>query len=97
MHPTSSQGTLQQQVSVETSVPVIRGANSPTSMQTLPVIRGANSDILSTRIVEKMARRRPDLIRAEVPGRAHMPFLDEPESLAALRGFLAAVEATYEN
>lgn len=61
------------------------------------VIRGANSDILSTRIVEKMARRRPDLIRAEVPGRAHMPFLDEPESLAALRGFLAAVEATYEN
>jgi hypothetical protein len=43
LHPTSSQGTLQQQVSVETSVPVIRGANSPTSMQTLPVIRGANS------------------------------------------------------
>lgn len=56
------------------------------------VIRGANSDILSPRIVAEMARRRPDLIRAEVPDRGHMPFLDEPESLAALRIFLAAAE-----
>lgn len=57
------------------------------------VIRGANSDILSRRIVEAMALRRPDLIRAEVPDRGHMPFLDEPESLAVLRAFLAAVAA----
>ncbi|KND16148.1 hydrolase [Pannonibacter phragmitetus] len=56
------------------------------------VIRGANSDILSRRIVAEMARRRPDLIRAEVPDRGHMPFLDEPESLGALRTFLTAVE-----
>jgi len=57
------------------------------------VIRGENSDILSTRIVEEMALRRPDLIRAEVPDRAHMPFLDEPESLAVLRAYIAAVAA----
>jgi pimeloyl-ACP methyl ester carboxylesterase len=56
------------------------------------VIRGAKSDILSRRIVAEMARRRPDLIRAEVPDRGHMPFLDEPESLGALRTFLTAVE-----
>jgi hypothetical protein len=36
-----------------------------------------------------MAGRRPDMIRAEVPGRAHVPFLDEPESLAAIRAWRA--------
>ncbi|MHC0055640.1 alpha/beta fold hydrolase [Actibacterium sp. D379-3] len=58
------------------------------------VIRGANSGILSPRIVAEMTRRRPDLIHAEVPDRGHMPFLDEPESIAALRAFLATVGAT---
>jgi pimeloyl-ACP methyl ester carboxylesterase len=50
----------------------------------LAVIRGANSDLLSAATVAEMARRRPDLIQAEVPGRGHVPFLDEPESLDAL-------------
>ncbi len=52
------------------------------------VIRGANSDILSARTVEEMARRNPDLIVAHVPDRGHVPFLDEPESLAALTAWL---------
>jgi pimeloyl-ACP methyl ester carboxylesterase len=52
------------------------------------VIRGANSPYLSPRIVAEMRALRPDLITAEVPGRGHMPFLDEPESVAALRVFL---------
>lgn len=55
------------------------------------VIRGANSDLLSAATVAEMARRRPDMITAEVPDRAHIPFLDEPESVAALRAFLAAL------
>ena len=38
-----------------------------------------------------MQRRRPDLITATVPDRAHVPFLDEPESLAALAAFLQAL------
>ena len=38
-----------------------------------------------------MRRRRPDMIFAEVPGRAHVPFLDEPESLGVIGAFLAAV------
>lgn len=54
------------------------------------VIRGGNSDLLSSATVAEMQRRRPDLIAAEVPGRGHVPFLDEPEALAALRAFLAA-------
>lgn len=54
----------------------------------LAVIRGANSDLLLRRTVEAMAARRPDLIRAEVPDRGHVPFLDEPEALAAIRLWL---------
>lgn len=59
----------------------------------LPValIRGANSDLLSRATTEEMRRRRPDMIFAEVPDRAHIPFLDEPESVAALRQFLEGV------
>ncbi|WP_101340953.1 alpha/beta fold hydrolase [Cereibacter azotoformans] len=56
----------------------------------LALIRGANSDLLSPASVAEMRRRRPDMIFAEVPGRAHIPFLDEPESLSAIRAFLRA-------
>lgn len=56
----------------------------------LPValIRGANSDLLSAEVAAEMLRRRPDAIMAEVPHRAHVPWLDEPESLAALNAWL---------
>jgi pimeloyl-ACP methyl ester carboxylesterase len=54
----------------------------------LALIRGANSDLLSRATVDEMRRRRPDMIFAEVPDRAHIPFLDEAESLAAIRAFL---------
>lgn len=57
----------------------------------LAVVRGANSDLLTRATVEKMRARRPDLIVAEVPDRGHVPFLDEPESLAALDALLARV------
>jgi pimeloyl-ACP methyl ester carboxylesterase len=50
----------------------------------LACIRGANSDLLSPTTLAGMARRRPDMIVAEVPGRGHVPFLDESEALEAL-------------
>lgn len=50
----------------------------------LALIRGEGSDILSPATAQAMARRRPDMIRAEVPGRGHVPFLDEPEALEAV-------------
>ena len=58
----------------------------------LPValIRGANSDLLSMATVAEMQKRRPDIIFGSVPDRAHIPFLDEPESLAVIGAFLAA-------
>ncbi|MDR5652765.1 alpha/beta fold hydrolase [Ruixingdingia sedimenti] len=59
----------------------------------LALIRGANSDLLTRATADEMARRRPDMIRADVPGRGHIPFLDEPESLAAIHAWLARCAA----
>jgi pimeloyl-ACP methyl ester carboxylesterase len=61
----------------------------------LCLVRGANSDLLSRRTADEMARRRPDMVRAEVPGRGHVPFLDEPEALVALRAWVALCEAAW--
>lgn len=55
----------------------------------LALVRGANSDLLSRDTAAEMQRRRPDMILAEVPDRAHIPFLDEPEALAAIEAWLA--------
>jgi pimeloyl-ACP methyl ester carboxylesterase len=57
----------------------------------LALIRGANSDLLSVETAQEMRRRRPDMLFADVPGRGHIPFLDEPESLAVLRSWLEQI------
>ncbi len=54
----------------------------------LCALRGASSDILTRATFAEMKRRRPDMIAATIAGRGHVPFLDEPQSLAALRGWL---------
>ncbi len=56
------------------------------------LIRGANSDLLSRATADDMRRRRPDMIFAEVPGRGHVPFLDEPESVAAITAWLERMQ-----
>lgn len=56
----------------------------------LALIWGANSDLLSMETVTEMQKRRPDMIFGRVPDRAHIPFLDEPESLVVVRAFLKA-------
>jgi pimeloyl-ACP methyl ester carboxylesterase len=55
----------------------------------LALVRGANSDLLTAASAATMQARRPDMIFAEVPDRGHVPFLDEPEALAALDALLA--------
>ncbi len=62
------------------------------AMHEMPValIRGANSDLLTQDAVAEMRRRRPDMIFADVPDRAHIPFLDEPEAVQALHLFQRA-------
>lgn len=57
------------------------------AMTGMPVacIRGANSNLLSAETLKEMQRHRPDMVTAVVPGRGHIPFLDEPEAVAALQ------------
>lgn len=57
----------------------------------LCLIRGANSELLGHDSVAEMRAHRPDMIFAEVPDRAHIPFLDEPEAVAAIREWLALI------
>ena len=56
------------------------------------LIRGANSDLLSQDTANEMRKRRPDMIYGCVPDRAHIPFLDEDESLTVIRAFLKALQ-----
>jgi len=58
----------------------------------LAAIHGANSDLMSAATLAGMQRRRPDMIAAEVPGRGHVPFLDEPQSVAGVRRFLGLIQ-----
>ncbi len=57
----------------------------------LCLIRGANSDLLGRKATARMRAERPDMVFAEVPDRAHIPFLDEPEAVAAIRTWLGAL------
>lgn len=59
----------------------------------LALIRGGNSDLLTQSCADNMRRRRPKMAFVNVPDRAHIPFLDEPEAVGVLQAFLAAVEA----
>lgn len=65
------------------------------ALEGLPValIRGANSQIVSAATADEMARRMPGMIHAEVPGRGHSPWLDEPEALEAIHCWLALCHA----
>lgn len=56
------------------------------------LIRGAASDLLSAETARKMQARRPDLIYAEAPGRGHVPFLDEPEAIVAIRTWMERMQ-----
>lgn len=58
----------------------------------LALIRGANSDLLSPETTQEMRKRRPDMVFAEVPDRGHIPFLDEPEALTALRIWIGKLQ-----
>ncbi|MBO9475350.1 alpha/beta hydrolase [Shimia sp. R10_1] len=57
----------------------------------LAVLRGENSDILSRETVEEMQARAP-ILAAEVTDRAHVPFLDEPESRAVLHQWISTLK-----
>ncbi|MDZ4381857.1 MAG: alpha/beta hydrolase [Parvibaculum sp.] len=60
------------------------------SQMPLLAIRGENSDILTASIMERMKEANPAMHSVVATDRGHAPFLDEPEVLAAIDGFLAA-------
>lgn len=57
----------------------------------LALLRGENSDLLSAETAAEMRSRRPDMLFASIPNRAHIPFLDEGESIALIHDFIAKV------
>ena len=61
------------------------------SLKSLPVtvLRGENSDLLSAATVAEMARRHPGLRAVTIKDRGHPPMLDEAESIAAIREWIA--------
>ena len=59
----------------------------------LALIRGENSDLTSSATADEMQRRRPDLIRADIADRGHVPFLDEPDSIKALNSWITLLSA----
>ncbi len=63
------------------------------ALSTIPTlaIRGEHSDVLESETLDEMAARKDDLLKGTIPERTHCPFLDEPESLAAIDSFLATV------
>ena len=54
----------------------------------LAVIRGENSDLFAAETLSRMQSRHPGMITAVVPDRGHVPFLDEPEAVAAIQTLL---------
>uniref|UniRef100_UPI003BAAFE2F alpha/beta fold hydrolase n=1 Tax=Stappia sp. TaxID=1870903 RepID=UPI003BAAFE2F len=58
----------------------------------LALVRGANSDVLSAVTARRMADLCPHLRVANVPGRGHIPFLDEPEARTTIEAWLADVK-----
>jgi pimeloyl-ACP methyl ester carboxylesterase len=57
------------------------------------ILRGEHSDLLSSATVAAMQDANPQLDATTVAGRGHAPFLDEPESWAAINRWLARVDA----
>ncbi|MGC1503097.1 MAG: alpha/beta hydrolase [Sulfitobacter sp.] len=64
------------------------------AMSDLPLacIWGQGSNLLSEMTVNDMQKRRPDMILGSVPGRGHVPFLDEPEAVAALHKWIGTMQ-----
>lgn len=58
----------------------------------LACIRGANSGLFTSDTLTEMQRRRPDMITAVVPGRGHVPFLNEPEAITALQTWVEKMQ-----
>lgn len=55
------------------------------------VLRGEHSNILTRDTAQRMQETHPALLFAEVAGRGHVPFLDEPEALAVFDAWIERI------
>ena len=58
----------------------------------LCLIHAAGSDILNDKTAQEMRARRPDMIYTNLPDRGHIPFLDEPAAVTALKDWLDLIQ-----
>ncbi len=58
----------------------------------LALLRGEGSDLLSAATVQRMQEILPDLQTTTIPGRGHVPFLDETESITAIEDWISRVD-----
>ena len=63
------------------------------AMKGIPIlsIRGETSDLFNPAVFARMKREMPHIQQATVPRHGHAPYLDEPEALSAIDGFLAGL------
>jgi pimeloyl-ACP methyl ester carboxylesterase len=60
----------------------------------LALLRGEGSDLLSAVTVERMQEMLPEIRVTTIPGRGHVPFLDELESVSAIEDWLVLIDET---
>ena len=58
----------------------------------LLILRGEHSDILTSRMANRMHKRHRDSRLVNIPERGHAPMLDEPIAIDALATFLGRLE-----
>jgi pimeloyl-ACP methyl ester carboxylesterase len=73
-------------------MPELWGLLDPLAQRPCLVLRGEHSDLLSEATVAAMHRPLKRLAAVTVAERGHVPFLDEPESLTAIRRWLRDVD-----
>ncbi len=56
------------------------------------LLRGEGSDLLTVATVNRMRLEAPGLVASTIADRGHVPFLDEPESIAAIQEWLEQVD-----
>lgn len=78
----------------EGKVPELWGLLPSLATKPLTVLRGAGSDLLSTHTMDRLRNEVRHADTVEVPERGHVPFLDEPEVVAALDRWLARIDET---
>ncbi|MDV7141992.1 alpha/beta hydrolase [Tropicimonas sp. TH_r6] len=79
------------QSSEEGAVPDLWPLYDALATRPIALIRGENSNILSRETAKEMHRRQPALVLAEIAGRGHVPFLDEPAAQAVIADYLDRV------